>query len=115
MTYRLQGIFTAIADPYRREILDLLSAGQMSAGELSANFDISRPAISRHLRVLSECGLLDKRKGGRQLTYRLNPDPLAEVFEWMQKYERFWDERLHKLKHVIEASVAKQKAEDNHA
>ena len=102
MTYRLQGIYTAIADPYRREIMDLLYEQERSAGELCSFFEISRPAVSRHLSILCGCGLVVSRKDGRKSLYRLNPGSLDEVFSWLQKYERFWDERLHKLKSLIE-------------
>ncbi|CAM2064834.1 Winged helix-turn-helix transcriptional regulator [Sulfidibacter corallicola] len=111
MTYRLQGIYTAIADPYRREMMDLLYEGELTAGELSDQFDISRPAVSRHLSILQDSGLVTVSKRGRLRVYQLNPDPLSEVFDWLHKYERFWDEGLYRLKLLAEEAAKKAKAE----
>jgi DNA-binding transcriptional ArsR family regulator len=98
--------FGAIADPTRRAILDLLRAGERSAGELAQSFDVSRPAVSRHIRVLRQAGLLAQRREAQSLIYSLQPDALAEVDAWLTRYRVFWAARLHALKHVVESAVA---------
>lgn len=105
MTYRLQGVFTAIADPYRRQMLDYLAEAELSAGDLASKFTISRPAVARHLRVLEDCGLVAIRADGRQRLHRLNPNPLQEVSAWLSPYERFWDRKLDTLKGLVEAAA----------
>jgi DNA-binding transcriptional ArsR family regulator len=88
---------TAIADPVRRDILVLLRSGPLTAGAIAARFDISRPAISRHLRVLRESGLVVDRAEGRQRVYRLDVAPLAEVDAWLGQFRPGWSSRLDAL------------------
>lgn len=90
-------VYQAIADPTRRGILDLLAAGERPVADLAAPFAISRPAISQHLRVLREAGIVAERKVGRQRLYRLQAEPLREVEAWLRHYERFWPRRLRAL------------------
>jgi DNA-binding transcriptional ArsR family regulator len=90
-------IFTAIADPSRRRLLDLLSVGEQPVNELAEAFRISRPAVSQHLRVLRDVGAVEERRVGRQRRYRLRPSALREVAAWIARYERFWDDRLAAL------------------
>lgn len=90
-------VFLAIADPTRRRLLDMLCAGERPAGELARPFRMSQPALSQHLRILREVGLVRQRKAGRERIYRLDPIPLHSVAEWMMRYERFWRERLEAL------------------
>lgn len=87
----------ALADPTRRRIVELLAAGERSAGELAAEFEVSRPAVSRHLRVLREAGLVSARSRSRQRIYRLEPGPLAELDDWLAHYRAFWTNRLDSL------------------
>jgi DNA-binding transcriptional ArsR family regulator len=87
----------AIADPIRRELLTLLSAGEISAGDLAARFPVSRPAISRHLRVLREAGLVRSRTEGRHRLYALDPAPLRELDAWLEPYRDLWAQRLDAL------------------
>jgi DNA-binding transcriptional ArsR family regulator len=87
----------ALADPTRRTIVELLAAGERSAGELAAEFETSRPAVSRHLRVLREHGLVSAREHGRRRLYALEPAPLAELDEWLSRYRSFWTNRLDAL------------------
>jgi DNA-binding transcriptional ArsR family regulator len=87
----------ALADPTRRTIVELLAAGERSAGELAAEFETSRPAVSRHLRVLREHGLVSAREHGRRRLYALEPAPLAELDEWLSHYRSFWTNRLDAL------------------
>jgi DNA-binding transcriptional ArsR family regulator len=87
----------ALADPTRRRIVELLAEGEWSAGELASQFDTSRPGISRHLRVLREHRLVNVRDDGRRRVYSLDPEPLAELDEWLQRYRVFWANRLDAL------------------
>jgi DNA-binding transcriptional ArsR family regulator len=89
--------FEALADPTRRTIVELLAQGERSAGELAAEFETSRPAVSRHLRVLREHGLVSAREHGRRRLYALEPAPLAELDEWLSHYRSFWTNRLDAL------------------
>lgn len=89
----------AIAEPTRRRLLELVRDREVPAGELAAKFDVSRPAVSRHLRVLRQAGLVHERRQGRLRLYRADPAPLAEVRDWL---ERYWDERLDGLRTLAE-------------
>ena len=88
---------TALADPTRRAIVALLAAGELAAGELAGRFPVSRPAISRHLRVLREAGLVRARVDGQRRVYALDPRPLSELDAWLAPYRRFWAQRLDAL------------------
>jgi DNA-binding transcriptional ArsR family regulator len=87
----------ALSDPTRRELIALLAGGERTAGELAAPFPVSRPAISRHLRVLREAGLVRVRSDGRQRLYALDPRPLRELDEWLEPYRDLWGQRLDAL------------------
>lgn len=90
-------VFRAIADPHRRTMLDALRHGERSVAALSEGFTISQPAVSQHLQVLREAGLVRVRKAGRQRFYSLDPGPLRAVSDWLSHYETFWDDRLDAL------------------
>jgi DNA-binding transcriptional ArsR family regulator len=90
-------VFQAIADPTRRRILDLLSGGEQPVSDLASRFDVTLSAISQHLGVLREVGLVVGRQEGRERIYRLNATALKEVSDWVGQYERFWRERLAAL------------------
>jgi DNA-binding transcriptional ArsR family regulator len=92
-----ENVFRAVSDPTRRQMLELLRGGERTAAELTAPFDMSQPAASQHLRVLREAGLVDVRKEGRHRVYRLEPQPLREVFDWAQYFEGFWRRKLSAL------------------
>lgn len=94
--------FRAIADPTRREILGLLRRGPQSVGELAGNFRMSRPAISKHLRLLRTAGLVSAEKHGASHICHLNARPLAAVNNWLQEYEELWGESLRGLKNYVE-------------
>ena len=97
-------VFHAIADPTRRRLLDLLGEGERPVRSLAEPFDITRPAISQHLRILREAGLVSERRVGRERRYRIEPDRLREVSDWVARYERFWQDRLDRLgRHLEEA------------
>ena len=87
----------ALADPTRRQLLALLAAGEVAAGELAGRFPVSRPAISRHLRVLREAGLVTARTEGRRRLYALDPGPLRELDDWLEPYRDLWAQRLDAL------------------
>jgi DNA-binding transcriptional ArsR family regulator len=90
-------VFEALADPTRRRLLELLATGERSAGELAEEFAISRPGVSRHLRVLREAGLVRARGDGQRRIYSVDPAPLAEVEDWLQGWRGFWAQRLDAL------------------
>jgi DNA-binding transcriptional ArsR family regulator len=87
----------ALADPTRRRIVELLADGELGAGTIAAQFPVSRPAVSRHLRVLREAGLVRARGEAQRRLYSLDPAPLAEVDEWLARYRAFWTNRLDAL------------------
>ena len=87
----------ALADPTRRRIVELLVEGERTAGELASHFDTSRPGVSRHLRVLREHGLVHAREDGRRRLYSLDPQPLADLDAWLERYRAFWTQRLDAL------------------
>src|ERR1700693_1967290 len=95
---RRDAVFRAIADPTRREILSLLRGGPHTVGEIAGNFRTSRPAISKHLRLLRSAGLVVTRKDGTARICRLNAKPLRAVSTWLREYEAFWGESLRSLK-----------------
>jgi DNA-binding transcriptional ArsR family regulator len=92
-------VAVAIADPIRRRVLELARDREVPAGELAADFSVSRPAVSRHLRVLRDANLVTERRVGRQRLYRANPEALAELREWLDGY---WSGRLAALKQLAE-------------
>ena len=91
-------MFRAISDPTRRAMLDRLLAGECAAGELSAGRKrMSQPALSQHLSVLRRANLVAQRRDGRRRLYRINPEPLREIYDWIEHYRRFWDSKLDAL------------------
>jgi DNA-binding transcriptional ArsR family regulator len=98
--------FYAIADGTRRRLLDLLGNGEVAVSELAENFDMTLPAVSQHLRVLREAGLVTHRASGRQRLYRASPRPLSVVHAWTGRYERFWRRRLGTLGDYLKARAA---------
>lgn len=90
-------VFHAIADPKRRQILDLLREGERPVGELVPHLGVTMGAVSQHLRVLREAGLVTQRKDGRHRRYRVDASPLREVADWTEPYARFWKDRLRRL------------------
>jgi DNA-binding transcriptional ArsR family regulator len=95
-------VFRAIADPTRRAILDRLRAGPANAGALAADFRSSRPAISKHLRVLREARLVNATRLGREQVYTVDPVPLQSVAGWLEGYRTFWQSSLDRLKRHLE-------------
>jgi DNA-binding transcriptional ArsR family regulator len=87
----------ALADPIRRQIVEMLADQERDAGELAAAFPVSRPAVSRHLRVLREAGLVRVRPQAQRRVYALDPRPLEELARWLERYRGFWGQRLDAL------------------
>jgi DNA-binding transcriptional ArsR family regulator len=94
-------VFRTLADPTRRAVFERLCGKEMSVSELKAGFSISQPAISQHLAALRGAGLVCERREGRFAYYRAEPDGLAPLVDWVDRYRRFWPERLEKLKNVL--------------
>src|SRR6202167_5042581 len=90
-------VFNAIADGHRREVLDALIAGEKAVGEIVSGLSMSQPQVSKHLRVLSEVGLVTCRAEGRRRLYRLEPERLRPLHEWLAKYEQAWNYRLDRV------------------
>jgi DNA-binding transcriptional ArsR family regulator len=101
--------FNAVAEPRRREILDLLAAGERPVGDLVALLGLAQPQVSKHLRVLREVGAVEVRQEGRQRLYRLNGRALKPIHDWVKEYERSWSERFAELDVVLEELKEKEK------
>lgn len=95
-------VYQAIADPTRREIINMLTAESMNLNSVADKFDVSRPAISKHIKILAECGLIDITKKGRERYCEAKPERLKEVADWVEQYSRFWDAKLNALKNFVE-------------
>lgn len=99
-------VFYAVADPTRRLLLDRLKLGSAPVHELAEGLPISRPAVSKHLRVLREAHLVRERRDGRERVYEINPAPLRDVAGWLEGYRSFWSRSLGGLKAYLEAELA---------
>ena len=95
-------VFHAVADPTRRAILDRLRDGGVAVAELASGFDMTRPAVSKHLKVLRDAQLVREDRDGRQRVYRLTPGPLRDVSQWINSYRDFWQANLLGLKRHLE-------------
>jgi DNA-binding transcriptional ArsR family regulator len=96
-------VFRAIADPTRREILDMLLGGERTVGEIAERFAVSRPAVSKHLRVLRGARLVRARREGRRRLCAVDPEPLRAIDAWLDGYRREWQSRLARLKRYAES------------
>jgi DNA-binding transcriptional ArsR family regulator len=105
-----EATFSALADPTRRAVLDLLRRGSQPAGQIAAAFPLSRPAISKHLRLLRKAHLVQERREGRHRLYQLNPEPLKAVDSWLKQYRVFWETSLSNLKLFVEAEYERENA-----
>ncbi len=102
---RQNAVFRALADPTRREILALLRQQHLTVNEIAANFRMSRPAVSKHLRILQRAGLVVTRQEGTSRPCALNARPLRTINDWLRDYETFWSESLQSLKDFMEGKV----------
>jgi DNA-binding transcriptional ArsR family regulator len=98
----LMTAYAALAEPHRRQILDLLRDGERQAGELVDRLELSQPGVSKHLKVLREAGLVAVRADGRRRLYALRTQPLAEVDAWLEPYRAYWSDRLDTLERHLE-------------
>jgi DNA-binding transcriptional ArsR family regulator len=108
VTYSPEAIFSALADPTRRAVLDLLRQGSQPAGRIAQVFPVSRPAISKHLRALRQAHLVEERREGRHRVYRLNAEPLRAVASWLDQYRNFWQASLTNLKAFVESEYQQE-------
>lgn len=106
---RLSLTFAALADPTRRSILELLTIREMAVTELAAPFDISLPAISKHLKVLAGAGLIERTREAQVRPCQLKAEPLKEAADWVQQYRRHWEERFDRLDDYLQELQAKEK------
>src|SRR6266536_3982598 len=103
--------FNAVAEPRRREILDVLAAGERSVNDLAGLLGLAQPQVSKHLRVLREVGAVDVRDEGRQRLYRLNGHALKPIHDWVKNYERSWSERFERLDVVLDDLKRKEEGD----
>jgi DNA-binding transcriptional ArsR family regulator len=108
VTYQPDLVFIALSDPTRRAVLDLLRSGSLPAGEIAQVFPVSRPAISKHLRLLRRAYLVSEVRRSRHRFYSLNPAPLKAVDAWLNQYRVFWEASLTSLRDVVESENAKR-------
>ena len=106
VTHSADRAFAALADPTRRALLDLLRAGGQPAGQIAQSFPISRPAISKHLRLLRQAHLVREHRCGRHRFYEIDPEPLRAVDRWLEHYRIFWNTKLAGLKSFVESDPA---------
>ena len=106
---QLDATFAALADPTRRAILARLAQGDASVNELATPFDMSQPAISKHLRVLERAGLISRSRDAQRRPCRLEAKPLAEADEWLQRYRQFWEANFGRLDSLLEEMQSKQR------
>lgn len=104
--------FNAVAEPRRRQILDVIAAGELSVTDLVGQLGLAQPLVSKHLRVLRETGLVSARDDGRQRLYRLNGPALKPIYDWVRDFERLWSERFARMDAVLAELTA---AEAGHA
>jgi len=102
-------VFQAIADPTRRQIIGLLANNPLNLNAVSEKFSISRPAVSKHIRILTECGLIEIRQTGRERYCHTNLRQLKEVADWTEKYRIFWSQKLDALGDFLDAEKKKKK------
>ena len=105
--------FNAVAEPRRRQILDVLAGGERPVNDLVTQLGLAQPQVSKHLRVLREVGAVDVRESGRQRLYRLNGNALKPIHDWIKEYERTWSERFDQLDVVLEDLMEKEEDDGN--
>lgn len=106
-------VFQAIADPTRREIINLIAHEQLTPNSIAENFEVSRQAISLHIKILIECGLITLKQEGRERYYRAKLDKLNEVSEWVDQYRQFWNIKFNSLDKYLNKVQSKRKSKSN--
>lgn len=101
-------IFQAIADPTRRAILVLISSGALTPNAIAEQFDTTRQAVSKHIKILNECELLQEKKMGREIYYQLKIDKMKEIDQWLQQFREIWENRFNQLDQVLMNLKAKE-------
>jgi DNA-binding transcriptional ArsR family regulator len=102
-------VFQAIADPTRREIIDLIANDSMNLNAIAENFDISRPAISQHIKILAECGIIEIEKRGRERYCKIQPRSLIPAFLWMDQHQKQWEEKIDSFEKYLNKLHTKSK------
>lgn len=106
-------VFQAIADPVRRDIIELLSNESMTVNEVADKFKISRPAISKHIKILKECGIIDINQQGRERYCLIQPKKLIPAFLWIEQYRKLWEDRLDNFENYLMELQAKNKKDES--
>jgi DNA-binding transcriptional ArsR family regulator len=104
--------FNAVAEPRRRQILDLLAGGERPVNDVVVALGLAQPQVSKHLRVLKEVGLVSVRGSGRQRLYRLNAEPLKPIHDWVKSFERFWNDSFDRLADYLRELQAREKQDE---
>jgi DNA-binding transcriptional ArsR family regulator len=104
--------FNAVAEPRRRQILDVLASGELPVNDLVALLGVAQPQVSKHLKVLREVGLVEARDEGRQRMYRLNPQPLKPIHDWVSGYRQAWEARFQALDHLLDELKEQKETDD---
>ena len=94
-------IFQAIADPTRREILSLIASKKMTPNSIAEKFPSSRQAVSKHIKILIECDLLNQEKVGREIYYEFNPEKIKQVDDWVEQFRKLWEDKFNQLDKVL--------------
>lgn len=102
-------VFQAIADPVRRDIIEHLSEEPLTVNAVADKFDVSRPAISKHLKILQECGLIDIQKEGRERYCKIQPSSLVPAFMWLEQYRKLWEDKLDSFENYLNEIQSKNK------
>jgi DNA-binding transcriptional ArsR family regulator len=100
-------VFQGLADPTRRAILMLVASQSMTAGSIASNFDTARPTVSKHLQILTECQLLEKKQSGREIYYHINSEKMKEVADFIEPFRQMWEKRFRKLETVMKKYKSK--------
>ena len=105
-------VFQAIADPVRRDIIEHLSSESLTVNAIADRFDVSRPAISKHLKILQECGLIDIQKQGRERYCKIQPSSLVPAFMWLEQYRKLWEDKLDSFENYLNELQTKSKGNE---
>jgi DNA-binding transcriptional ArsR family regulator len=105
-------VFQAIADPVRRDIIELLASETLSVNQVAEKFEISRPAISKHLKILNECGIIDFSQKGRERLCLIQPQKLVPAFLWIKQYNKLWEDRIDSFENYINQIQSKKNTDE---
>ncbi len=106
-------VFQAIADPVRRDIIKLLSKEALSVNDVAKKFEVSRPAVSKHLKILKECGIIDIEQQGRERYCFIRPKSLVPAFLWIEQYKTLWEDKLDSFEAYLNQLQSKNKKDNN--